>query len=421
MATQRSKDRLNVLVISDLFPNPAKPAFGIFVERQTTHVQAYCNNVVVVPLRIFPHLRLWKQIHQPKRVREAWQRWQAELAMIPDKQQINGIPVYYPRYTSLPKQLFHATWGFFAYPFLMGRLRELHKKYSFDLIHAHYAAPAGVIALLAQRWLKIPIVLSVHGTDVTYTAKQHAIGAAIIRWVFKNVDIILANSTWTAKQIAYYGGDLSKIETLFLAGDSPPSVQVTEPAKQKGALTLLSVGYLERLKGNSYVLQALRRLLDMGYALRYVIVGDGPERQNFERITKELNLEAYVSFEGYKKHSEVWPYFAACDIFVLPSWIEPFGIVYIEALGLGKPVIACEGTGGPTDIKRLCPECIELVKQQDVNSLVQALKSLIEDPEKRAQMGALGQQLVADKFTWQRNAELTQQIYKQVLEWPKKK
>jgi glycosyltransferase involved in cell wall biosynthesis len=414
--------RLRVLVISDLFPNPPNPALGVFVERQTTHLQSHCDNVVVSPIRIFPHLRLWKQISQPSRFRAQWQGWRTELAQIPDKWQINGVPVHYPRYTSPPKQGFRAMWGFFAYPVLRKKLHVLHKAYSFDLIHAHYASTSGIIALLARRWMQVPVVLSIHGLDLTYAVKQHPLSAAIIRWAFKKSDMVLANSTWTAQQIIHYGGEPAKVQVVFLGGNAAPSFKVTQqPSKvcvahaRSPHLTLLSVSNLHRSKGNAYVLRALRALLDMGYSLKYIIVGEGPYRSHLEELVKELKLEAHISFEGYKAHAEVWPYFAACDIFVLPSWIEGFGIVYIEALGLGKAAIGCQGTAGPEDIKRLCPECIELVKPQDVDSLVEALKALIDDPQKRTRMGALGKELVRQNFTWQRNAEKTMQIYRRVI------
>jgi glycosyltransferase involved in cell wall biosynthesis len=328
---------------------------------------------------------------------------------------VSGIEVYYPRYTSPPKQGFHGLWGFFAYPFVVKLLRDLHNKYHFDLIHAHYASPCGVIALLARRWMKVPVVLSIHGMDVTYTAKQNPLSAAIIRWTFDNVDAIIANSSWTKRQIVRYGGDADKIQIVRL-GAQPPRLADSQIrlSDQDDAITLLSVGYLEESKGHVYVLQALRHLLEKGYRLKYTIVGDGLRREALEALTRDLGLGSVVSFEGYKAHTEVWPYFENCDIFVLPSWIEGFGIVYIEALSLGKPVIGCEGAGGPEDLKAL-GDCIELVKPRDVKSLVLALERLINDPERRRQMGEIGRRIVQEHFTWERNAADTFSIYQRVL------
>jgi glycosyltransferase involved in cell wall biosynthesis len=424
--------RLNVLVISELFPNPPYPAFGIFVERQTSHLQPWCNNVVVAPVRVFPPLRIWKQVFSPVRFLSEWRKWRRDLQQIPPQGEVNGLKVFYPRYTSPPKQIAHGLWGFFAYPFLAGLLQRLHREYHFNLIHAHYASPCGVIALLARRWMKVPVVLSIHGADVTYTAKQNPLSAAVIRWVFRNVDAIIANSTWTAQQIVRYGGSPDKVQIVRYGG-SPDKVQIVHlggnppkrielgnalPPRSNDVVLLLSVGYLEERKGHAYVLRALKELRQKGYNLYYKIVGDGSQKRALETLTRELGLDDVVSFEGYKSHSEVWPYFAECDIFVLPSWDEAFGIVYIEALALGKPVIGCEGEGGPEDLKAL-GDCIELVKPRDVGSLVSALQRLIENPERRRQMGEIGRRIVEEHFTWERNAADTMRIYRQVLEAPR--
>ncbi|MDQ4076227.1 MAG: glycosyltransferase [Chloroflexota bacterium] len=176
------------------------------------------------------------------------------------------------------------------------------------------------------------------------------------------------------------------------------------------------MGFLVERKGHAYVLKALRRLLDLdaGYDLRYVIVGNGPEEENLRALVEVLDLTEIVSFEGYKAHDEVWRYFAACDIFVLPSWDEAFGVVYVEALSQAKPVIGCEGAGGPEDLKALA-DCVELVKPRDVGSLVHALQRLLDDPARRQQMGKVGQKVVEEYFTWERNAADTMAIYREVV------
>jgi teichuronic acid biosynthesis glycosyltransferase TuaC len=372
----------------------------------------------VAPRRVFPHLRLWKHLARPRRFLAEWRKWRSDLQHTPTQRELNGVPVYYPRYTAPPKQLFHGLWGFFAYPFLRAQLRALHRERPFDLIHAHYASPCGVIALLAQRWMRVPVALSVHGADVTYTAKQHPLSAAIIRWVFEHVDLIFANSRWTAGEIVRYGGAPDKVRVVYLGGDTSALARepLVRPTTQEAApLTLLSVGYLEQRKGHAYVLHALKALIEQGYKLRYVIVGDGAQSEQLHALACELGLTDVVSFEGYKAHADVWSYFAACDIFVLPSWQEAFGVVYIEALSYGKPIIGCAGEGGPEDLRAL-GDCIELVKPRDVASLTRALQRLLEEPDRRHRMGEIGRAIVAEHFTWERNATETMGYYRQLLE-----
>ncbi|MBC8512601.1 MAG: glycosyltransferase [Dehalococcoidia bacterium] len=420
------KRRLRVLFISELFPNPAWPAFGIFVERQVCHLRPYCDIQVIAPLRVFPPLRIWRSLLKPSHFVAEWRHWWADLACIPARNTVNDVPVCYPRYASPPKQVFHGTWGFFAYPFVRSTLKELHSRYHFDLIHAHYAVPSGVIALFAQRWMKVPVVLSVHGSDVTYTVHQNSMGAWIIRWVLDSVDAIIANSTWTARRIVRHGGNPERVEIVHyggnpeeapivrMGGDNLVGYEQPKAATKNGTLKLLSVGYFEERKGHAYVLRALKELILRGYELQYVVVGDGSQRKALEALTHELGLAKVVSFEGYKPHAEVWSYFADCNIFVLPSWNEAFGIVYIEALSLGKPVVGCEGEGGPEELKAL-GDCVELVKPRDVESLAAALQRLIDNPERRQRMGEVGRQIVQEHFTWQRNAADTLALYHRVL------
>jgi glycosyltransferase involved in cell wall biosynthesis len=417
----------NILVISALFPNPTRPAFGIFVKKQCEYLKPYANQVVVVPYRVFPHLRLWQNLTRPHKMHLEWGKWLTELQQVPRCTEIEELPVYYPRYTSLPRQIFYSTWGYFAYATIRPLLRHLHQLHKFDLIHAHYASPAGVVALLAKRWMHVPVVLSVHGVDVTYTVKQNRLGAGIIQWTFRHTDAILANSSWTKQQIVRYGGNPQSVQIVRYGGNHDPALVLRKEealppttsasgveSGKEHVVTLLSVGYLEERKGHAYVLHAMKRLRELEYSIRYVIVGDGTQKESLVAQARDLGLDDFVSFEGYKPHSEAWPYFANCDIFVLPSWNEAFGIVYIEALSLGKPPVGCMGEGGPEDLHAL-GDCIELVRPRDIESLVQALRGLLDDPERRRKMGEIGRKIVAEYFTWEKMAEHTAQTYTQLL------
>lgn len=408
-------DRLRILTISDLFPNPAQPALGTFVERQVTHLQRYCENVVVVPVRVFPHLRLVRGLAHPRQNCADWQRWARELREIPTMSDSNGVRVYRPRYTSPPKQLVHAIWGFFAYPFVLPTLRRIQAQMEIDLIHAHWATPSGVVAILAQRWLQRPVVVSVHGADVIYSAQQNVAGAAIVRWVLRRAQMVLANSTSTAKRVIGCGGNPDSIRVVWLGGDLRVSMSLPTIQRDPSVTRLLTVGHLVRRKGHAEVMYAVRTLLDVGRRVEYVITGDGPEREPLTRLAQRLGIVDAVHFVGAVPHSDIWKYLRDCDIFVLPSWDEAFGVAYVEALGMGKPAIGCRGEGGPEDLRSL-GECIELVGPRDVGGLTAALTRLIDDPQRRRRMGEIGRRIVTEHFTWDRTAQRTISIYGEVLE-----
>jgi len=398
------KDKPSVLVISSLFPDPSRPIFGIFVKNQVYNQRFLCNQVVIVPVRIFPPVEIWKKIIHPRHFLHELRHWYLQVKKIPQYGYLDDIPVYYPRYSSLPRPLI-GTWGWFAYPILKKLVFSLHQKDHFDIIHAHYALPEGVIALLLQKWMKVPFVVSIHGADLTYAAKKNELNRFILKRVFISAEFILANSTKTAQEILMYHNEPPKILIVRLGADYPSEKQISTKIKHK-KLQILSVGYLIRRKGHGYVIRSLQILTQAGYDIDYVLVGSGPEEQNLRLLCEELGISEHVHFEGSKTHDEVWSYYSSCDIFVLPAWDEAFGLVYIEALSMGKPVIGCQGEGGPEDLKKL-GDCIELVKPQDVTTLANALINLINNPERRKQIGEVGRKIVQKYYTGEQTASNT--------------
>jgi glycosyltransferase involved in cell wall biosynthesis len=120
-----------------------------------------------------------------------------------------------------------------------------------------------------------------------------------------------------------------------------------------------------------------------------------------------------VEFLGQLSHKKVMEYMAVTDIFSLPSWNEAFGVVYIEAMAQGKPVIGCQGEGiedfvedGKTGL---------LAKPKDVDSLVKALDFLLSHPTEAQEIGKRAGDLVLKHYTWEKNAEKTIEVYQEVL------
>jgi len=406
------QNKPSVLVISGLFPDPSRPVYGIFVKNQVYHQRFLCKQVVVVPVRVFPPAVIWAKIIHPLKFLRALKHWYLSVKRIPNLGRINDIPVYYPRYSSLPRSLI-GTWGWFAYPLLVCLLVSLHKKHHFEIIHAHYALPEGVIALLLQKWMQIPFVVTIHGGVV----KQNVLNRYIIRKVFSHAQAILANSAKTAQEIAFYCNCPEKIITVRLGANPPMQIQLAAvDEKDRTGIQLLSVSHLEKRKGHEYILKAMQVLLQDGYDINYVIVGSGVEEKNLNLLCDDLGIRNHVTFKGQIAHDDVWPYFSSCDIFVLPSWDETFGLVYIEALSMAKPAIGCEGEGGPDDLRAL-GDCIELVKPRDVGSLVYALKKLIDNPERRKEMGEIGIGVVQEYYRWEHTASTTVEIYQQAIEF----
>ena len=144
---------------------------------------------------------------------------------------------------------------------------------------------------------------------------------------------------------------------------------------------------------------------------RYTVVGDGPERSRLEDLARRLGIADRVTFAGRLEHHEVVREVARADIFCLPSWREAFGVVYVEAMACGKPVIGCRSQGAE-DIISPGQDGI-LVEPRDVASLASALGQLLEDPELRQRMGEAARRR-SRAFSWDRTAEIYLDLYRSV-------
>jgi glycosyltransferase involved in cell wall biosynthesis len=176
---------------------------------------------------------------------------------------------------------------------------------------------------------------------------------------------------------------------------------------------LLSVSRLIKTKGIDFNIYALKSLVNKHKNLLYIIVGDGPERYNLEKLVQLLDLTKYVRFAGAMPYDKVMEYMAICEVFTLPSWQETFGLVYIEAMAHGKPVIAVQGQG--VDGIVVHGETGLLVKPRDINSLVEALDFLLSHPDEARAMGERAREVVLANYTWEKNAEKTIAVYREVL------
>ena len=173
-----------------------------------------------------------------------------------------------------------------------------------------------------------------------------------------------------------------------------------------GGRMLLTVGRLissEPGKGVDSVIKVLPEVMKTVTDLTYVIIGGGDLQPRLEEMARESSIRDHIFFVGKLQLEQLKGYYSRADVFVMPSYQEGFGIVFLEAMAFGKPVIA--GNHGGT------PEIIQdgvtgfLVNPADLESLASRLKRLLQDEALRTRMGEAGRQRVADNFTFMRFEE----------------
>jgi teichuronic acid biosynthesis glycosyltransferase TuaC len=384
---------MRVLVVAEYYPRADDPALGVWAHRQTLAARDAGADVRVLVLhRPLPPLNTLRRLDL-RGVRSAMSQ--------PGAAELDGLPVDYLRYLSPPRPWSYSTWGAWAAPVLRRALAKLRTTFPFELVHAHYAVPAGDAVRRAAA--RTPLVVSVHGGDL-YGA--HA-GADAIRATLGHARLVLANSAGTARRCVAAGARTTGV--IHLGADLP-----VEPLGPPAQPTLVTVGHLVARKRHADVLHALAQLRGRHPDLKYVIVGDGPERERLRVLAASLGLEGMIELRGALPHREAVAVARAGSLFVLPSVNEAFGVAYVEAMGGGVPAIGCRGEDGPDEIAA-AGGGIVLVPPLNPTALAAQIDALLSD---RPQLDALGQQArltIEQSFTWPQCGRETVAAYREVV------
>jgi glycosyltransferase involved in cell wall biosynthesis len=176
----------------------------------------------------------------------------------------------------------------------------------------------------------------------------------------------------------------------------------------------VTVGHLVPRKRHGDVVRALWLLRDRHPELRYVVIGDGPEREPLRRLASELGVADRIELAGQLEHETALERARACSVFVMPSVDEAFGVAYVEAMAGGVPAIGAIGEPGPQEIAQ-AGGGIRLVPPGDVEALATELDTILAEPAWLAELGAKARATVAGSFTWQRCGEATVAAYEDAL------
>ena len=183
--------------------------------------------------------------------------------------------------------------------------------------------------------------------------------------------------------------------------------------EEQPPLVILSVGNLIPIKGHALLLRAFALVANSVPSCSLEIIGDGPERNDLQRLAVDLGIRDRVRFLGRQSRQEAAAAMQRCALFALPSSYEGLGCVYLEAMACGKPVIGCNGQG--------IDEIIEdgkngvLVSPGDEAKLSDALKMLLNNEPLRERMGNAGYKTVRSRHTIAHQAVQLTEIYRECV------
>jgi teichuronic acid biosynthesis glycosyltransferase TuaC len=375
---------VRALVVAEFYPRAHDPVLGIWAHRQAVAARDAGADVrVAVLYRPIP----------PKAQPGALGRYLRQ----PPRAKLDDITIDYVPFVSPPRGGSYGRWGAWAAPSLAAYLHA--RRRTFDLVHAHNAIPAGDAVRRAR--VGKPLVVSVHGGDVFFTAPRH--GEAGVRRVFEAGRLVLANSQGIAERAAALGAGETRV--VHLGADIPERLPKRDPH------TVVTLGHLVARKRHADVIRALWTLRER-LALRYLVIGDGPERAALEQLARGLEVD--VEFAGQLPHEQALERARGCALMALPSTDEAFGVAYVEAMAARIPAIGCLGEPGPEEIAR-CGEGIRLVPPGDVEALATQLHAMLAEPQYLADLGEQAQRTVAEHFTWQACGAATVAAYEEAL------
>lgn len=260
-------------------------------------------------------------------------------------------------------------------------LENLLEKEDIDIIHGHYLFPAGAAAVEVGNEHGIKTYVTAHGSDMFEVYKKQPIMRSTLKNVLKRADIVLAVSNALRHEIIATGvsGISNKTRICWNSVDIEKFSQNEDNSfRNELGLTdkpiVLFVGNLIKRKNVDSLLEA-KKIANSNYYL--VIVGDGPLFKKLKKKVEEENIRDVI-FTGSR--NDVENIIPSCDVLVLPSLSESFGLVLIEALACGKPVIG-SNVGGITEI--ITDDVGLLVNPNKVSSIASAIDRIINDGEFR--------------------------------------
>jgi phosphatidylinositol alpha-1,6-mannosyltransferase len=286
-------------------------------------------------------------------------------------------------------------------------------------IHCGKVFPEGLVAWMLRWCYGLPYLLYAHGEEIL-TALTSCKLAWLLPRIYRRAAAIIANSRHTKMLLQDIGVNASRIHVIhpgvhvqsFCA--SPEAAQRVRQKHHLGAApVLLTVGRMQRRKGQDMVIQALPRIRQSMPHVKYVMVGTGEELTFLTNLAQELEVQDSVVFADSVPDQELAAYYAACDVFIMPNRniggdIEGFGMVYLEAGAAGKPVVG--GKSGGTDDAIVDGVTGIRVDGNSSVEIARAVIDLLSAPDEAKAMGIRGRQRAEDEFTWEAVVKRTRML-----------
>lgn len=325
--------RLNVLALSFLFPNAAQRGYGVFVLNRLKAVQQYCNIKVIAPLQWYPFMARFKKDFSG--------------STIPDREEIEGVDVFHPRFAVVPRYLkwFDSLSYLWAASLVALRLRK--EAFNFDLVDVHWTYPDIVAGYVLARCSGKKYIVTVRGHEAFYD-EERSIRRWLVACLLKQADFVVALSAELRDKVLALGAAPDRVRVVLNGVDSQRfGYRDRDECRRQLGLSaegrmILSVGRLTERKGHHELIRMIPLLVESGPVHLYIVGGVNRE-DDFSHKLKAMIAElcpANVTLVERVVHDELASWYGAADLFCLATMSEGCPNVVLEALACGTPVVA---------------------------------------------------------------------------------
>lgn len=332
-------------MLTNVYPNKYGKSDGIFVHEQAKAVQKLGNNVkiIFIDLRSFRKKRHWGERKYTR----------------------DSIEIYHYSFPCGPIPMFYELL-YFVFSWIS--LNRLLKKKEVNVIHGHFYIN-GILAKIIKRKYKIAYVMTEHSSEL-YEDNIGILHKKMLKCAYNNVDKLLSVSAPLKERMQQY----TDREIIVIPNMVSDIFMYSKGVKGNNSFVFIAVGNMIKEKGMRLLVDAFSEIQKKRSKVLLWMIGEGALKRELEIIAKKNDLN--IQFFGSVEHEKLPELYQKADCFVLPSEKETFGIVYIEAMACGLPVIATK-CGGPESFVHY--ENGVLINVNDKQALVSAMLGIIRD------------------------------------------
>lgn len=392
---------MNILVVTNQFPSDTFKYKGSFVFQQIREVSKYTNTIKVVT----PNYNKDKSFEK-----------------------LDNIEIF--RFKSFTKKtqdpllrnLFKGLMGkLILILFVISQTRKIlsvSRKSKIDLIHAHWALPSGFSAFLASIIMRKKILITSHGSDLTYCSEKWVLSKMLKILIKKSFYFIC--DTDSLKDIALsIHNDSKKIKTIYLGVSNNYLKYRTNKKPNAKKKSIIFVGSLYPIKGIKYLMESLELLSKKRDDFILRIVGGGELTNYVLEFIQLKKLDHICKFEGFLPHEETVKLISESDLAIQTSLSEGLSVVIQESIYLGKPIVATN-VGGTKEIVKDNFNGF-LIEPMNNEQFIEKVSYLLDNVDILLEMGNNSLEIAKEKLELEKNVSQITDLYQEILQTTQRK